>query len=178
MEITSGLEAFAAISVGVAGFSAIVVALTARTVIYDARRLVWALGLMFAWSLGAMLFSILPFIFYFFGIPEEFVWRAGLLVMSCFTALVGSVFISRDRSLNESGVNVRGRVSDEPVPRSREITTAKYIYIFNSVMLAIAGILHPIPGYYLVGMTIMLFLAVWILMYVFFIIGFRRGQQE
>jgi hypothetical protein len=45
MNAENALEAFAAISVGVAGFSAIVVALAANTVLYDSRRLTWALGI-------------------------------------------------------------------------------------------------------------------------------------
>jgi hypothetical protein len=81
MNAENALEAFAAISVGVAGFSAIVVALTANRVIYDSRRLIWALGIIFGWSLGAMFFSILPFIFHSFGMAELVVWRVGFIII-------------------------------------------------------------------------------------------------
>ncbi len=114
MDAASALEAFAAISVGVAGFSAIVVALAANKDVYDPRRLNWALGIIFGWSLGAMLFSILPFIFYSFGMTELAIWRVGLLVMGSFVAVVGTVILYGDRRLNQIGLNMIGKVHDTP----------------------------------------------------------------
>jgi len=172
MNADNALEAFAAISVGVAGFSAIVVALAANRVLYDVRRLTWALGIIFGWSLGAMLFSVLPFIFHFFGMTELIVWRVGLLTMGGFSAVVGTLILRGDRRLNQIGLSMIGKVHDTPTKKTREMTIATFIYILTSAMLVLAGIWHPIPGYYLVGMTIMLMLSVWVLLYVFFIIGF------
>ncbi len=119
MNADTALEAYAAISVGVAGFSAIVVALAANTVLYDGRR------------------------------------------------------------LNRIGLNMKGRVYDTPTKRSREVSIAKYVYILTAIVLILAGIWHPIPGYYLVGMTIMLTLSLWVLLIVFFVIGFskKRGRD-
>jgi len=178
MNAENALEAFAAISVGVAGFSAIVVALAANTVLYDSRRLTWALGIIFGWSLGAMLFSVLPFIFHLFGMTELVVWRVGLLIMSVFTAVVGTVVLYGDRRLNRIGLNMIGRAYDAPTKRSREMSIAKYVYILTATMLAAAGIWQPIPGYYLVGMTIMLMLSLWVLLFVFFVIGFSRKRTN
>ena len=96
MNADSALEAFASISVGVAGFSAVVVALSANTVFYDGRRLSWALGIIFGWSLGAMLFSVLPYIFQFFGMTELQMWQVGLFVMGGFVAVVGTVISYKD----------------------------------------------------------------------------------
>jgi len=45
-------------------------------------------------------------------------------------------------------------------------------------MLIAAGIWQPIPGYYLVGMTIMLMLSLWVLLFVFFVIGFSKKRAE
>ena len=178
MNADSALEAFAAISVGVAGFSAIVVALAANSVLYDGRRLNWALGIIFGWSLGAMLFSILPFIFYFFGMTELAIWRVGLLVMGSFVAVVGTVILYGDRRLNRVGVDMTGRVHDTPTKRSLEVTLAKYFYILTAIVLVAAGIRHPLPGYYLVGMTIMLTLSLWVLLIVFFVIGFSKKRAK
>ena len=178
MNAENALEAFAAISVGVAGFSAIVVALAANTVIYDSRRLTWALSIIFGWSLGAMLFSILPFIFYFFGMTELIVWRVGLLVMGGYVAVVGTVIMNGDRRLNRIGLSMIGRAHDTPTKRSREMSIAQYVYILTAVMLAASGVWWPIPGYYLVGMTIMLMLSLWVLLFVFFIIGFSKKQAD
>ena len=178
MNAENALEAFAAISVGVAGFSAIVVALAANTVIYDSRRLTWALSIIFGWSLGAMLFSILPFIFYFFGMTELIVWRVGLLVMGGYVAVVGTVIMNGDRRLNRIGLSMIGRVYDAPTNRSREMSIAKYVYILTATMLAAAGVWQPIPGYYLLGMTIMLMLSLWVLLFVFFLIGFSKKRPD
>lgn len=178
MNADNALEAFAAISVGVAGFSAIVVALAANTVLYDFRRLTWAMGIIFGWSLGATLFAVLPFIFHFFGMPDSVVWRVSLLVMGSYTASVGAVVLYVDRCLNRAGVNMIGKRHDAPVKRSREMTIAKYVYVLATVMLFVAGAWHPIPGYYLLGMTVMLMLSIWVLLFVFFVIGFNRKRAN
>ena len=176
MNADSALEAFAAISVGVAGFSAIVVALAANTVLYDSRRLSWAMGIIFGWSLGAMLFSILPFILQSFGVTDAVAWRVSLLVMGGYVAVVGAVILHVDRRLNRIGVNMVGKEHDTPTKRSREMSIAKYVYIVTAMMLLAAGTWQAIPGYYLLGMTIMLMLSIWVLLYVFFVIGFRRKR--
>jgi len=58
------------------------------------------------------------------------------------------------------------------------MSVAKYVYILTAMMLVAAGIWQPIPGYYLVGMTIMLMLSLWVLLYVFFIIGFSKKHAD
>jgi hypothetical protein len=176
LEIDSALEAFAAISVGIAGFSAIVVALASKTAIYDARRLHWALGIIFGWSLGATVFSVLPYIFSAFEMPEAVVWRAGLMSMGIFTAIFGTFVLSGDRRLNLLGVSMKGRSHDTPRKRAREMTAAKYVYILTAMMLIAGSIWHAIPGYYLVGMTVMLMLSLWVLLTVFFLFGLQVAK--
>ena len=178
MNAENALEAFAAISVGVAGFSAIVVALTANAVLYDGRRLTWALGIIFGWSFGALFFSVLPFILYFFEMTESLVWQVGLAAMGVFMAVVGAVVMRGDRHLNQIGLNMIGRACDTPTKRAREMSIAKYIYITTAMMLIAAGIWHPIPGYYLIGMTVMLALSIWVLLIIFFIIGFSQKRTD
>jgi hypothetical protein len=178
MEAASALEAFAAISVGVAGFSAIVVALSSNTVVYDVRRLNWALGIIFSWALGAMFFSVLPFIFHYFDMADVFVWRVGLVVMGGYVAIVGMVIMSGDRRFNRIGLSLSGRVHDTSIKRSREMTIAKYVYILTAAMLVAGAVWHPIPGYYLVGMTIMLMLSLWVLLVVFFNLGFTSKMTN
>ena len=178
MDAATALEAFAAISVGVAGFSAIVVALAANKVVYDPRRLNWALGIIFGWSLGAMLFSILPFIFYLFGMTELLVWQVGLLVMGGYIAAAGTIIMYGDHRLNQIGLNMIGKAYDTPTKRSREMIAAKFIYVLTALMLIGAGIWQPLPGYYLVGMTVMLMLSLWVLLIVSFIIGFSVKRSD
>jgi hypothetical protein len=178
MNAENALEAFAAISVGVAGFSAIVVALTGNTELYDSRRLTWALGIIFGWSFGALFFSVLPFILHFFGMTETLVWQVGLAAIGVFMAVLGGLIMRGDRRLNKIGLNMIGRAYDPPAKRAREMSIAKYIYITTAMMLIAAGVWHPIPGYYLVGMTVMLALSIWVLLFIFFIIGFSQKRTD
>lgn len=181
MNAAVALEAFAAISVGVAGFSAIVVALASNKIIYDAQRLHWGLGIIFCWALGALFFSILPFIFFNFGMIEIAIWRSGLFVMGVFFAIAGAGILSVDRRLNETGLDITGKQHKAPVRRSRAMVSAKIVYIFMAAILLIAGIWAPKPGFYLVGMTAMLGLSLWVLLFFFFFSGLlerRPGNVE
>jgi hypothetical protein len=125
-----------------------------------------------------MLFSVLPFIFHFLGMAELFVWRVGLLIMGIFTAVVGTVILYGDRRLNRIGLSMIGRVYDAPTNKSREMWIATYVYLLTATMLVAAGIWQPIPGYYLLGMTIMLMLSLWVLLFVFFSIGFSKKRPD
>ena len=97
--------------------------------------------------------------------------------MGGFVAVGGAVISYKDYRLNQIGVDMVGKVHDKPARRSIEITTAIILCILASIMLIAAGIWQPIPGYYLVGMTIMLMLSLWVLLYVFFIIGFSKQRK-
>jgi len=171
MNAADALEAFAAISVGVAGFSAIVVALASNNAIYEARRLHWGLGIIFCWALGALFFSVLPFIFFQFGMIEMIIWRAGLIVMGCYFAVAGAVILSVDRRLNRAGLDITAKQRKAPARRARAMVMAKMIYIVMATMLIAAGIWIPNAGFYLVGMTVMLALSLWVLMFFFFLSG-------
>jgi hypothetical protein len=124
-----------------------------------------------------MLFSVLPFIFHFFGMTELVLWRIGLIALGCYTAIVGATALFGDRRLNRIGLNVKGKAYDTPVKRSREMSIAKYIYVLTAATMIAAGVWHPIPGYYLAGMTIWLALSLWVLLFVFFVIGFGKRSS-
>lgn len=177
MNAADALEAFAAISVGVVGFSAIVVALASSTVIYEARRLHWGLGIIFCWALGALFFSVLPFIVFYFGMAETIIWRSGLIVMGAFFGVAGAGILSVDRRLNRAGLGITGKQHQAPVRRARAMVIAKMIYMFMAAMLIIAGTWVPIPGFYLVGMTVMLTLSLWVLLFFFFLSGLLERRN-
>ena len=146
MNAADALEVFAAMSIGIAGFSAIVVALVANKIIYDERRLNWGLGIVFCWSLGASFFSVLPFILFYFGMAERVVWRSGLLVMGTYVTIAGAIVLSVDRRLNQVGLDIRGIQREAPIKRSREMVLAQAIYLVIAVTLVIAGAGLPIPA--------------------------------
>jgi hypothetical protein len=98
--------------------------------------------------------------------------------MGGYVAITGTVIMYGDRRLNQIGLNMIGKGHDTPTKRSREMITAKFIYVLTALMLLGAGIWQPIPGYYLVGMTVMLMLSLWVLLFVFFIIGFSVKRSN
>lgn len=178
MNAADALDAFAAISVGVVGFSAIVVALASNTIIYEARRLHWGLGIIFCWALGALFFSVLPFIFFNFGMVEKIIWPLGLIVMGGYFSVAGASILSIDRRLNRAGLGITGKQHERPVRRSRAMVIAKFTYIFMAAMLFIAGAWVPNPGFYLVGMTVMLALSLWVLLFFFFLSGLLERRPD
>ncbi len=171
MNAADALEVFAEVSVGISGFSAIVVALAANTIIYDERRLLWGLGLLFGWALGALFFSVLPFIFFYFGMAEPVIWQIGLLAMGGYVAMAGTFALSFDRRLNRIGLDIKGRQREAPMKRSFHMVLAQVMYVVTTAMLLAAGVWLPIPGFYLVGMAIMLVFSLWVLLFIFFLSG-------
>ena len=73
------LSAFAEIAVGVAGFSAVVVALRPNAVIEGERRWHWGLALLFFRTLGALFFSVLPMILFYADVEEPITWEVSFL---------------------------------------------------------------------------------------------------
>jgi len=93
MEAADALQTFAEISVGVVGFSAVVVAISPTVVVRDGRRLSWGMAILFGWGLAALFFSALPFILFYLGVPEFVIWRAGLLAAGIWFPVPG-VYLS------------------------------------------------------------------------------------
>ena len=56
MEAADALQTFAEISVGVVGFSAVVVAISPTVVVRDGRRLSWGMAILFGWGLMVFYF--------------------------------------------------------------------------------------------------------------------------
>ena len=54
MNAADALQTFAEISVGVTGFSAVVVAISPNVVVHDERRLHWGLAIIFGWALAGL----------------------------------------------------------------------------------------------------------------------------
>jgi len=178
MEAADALQTFAEISVGVVGFSAVVVAISPDVVVRDDRRLSWGMGVLFGWALAALFFSALPFILFYIGVPELVIWRAGLLVMGSYVAIAGVAIMSADRRLNRAGLDLLGNVRNGPLKTSLPMKSAGTTYVITSGVLLAAGVWFPIPGVYLFGMTVMLALSLWVLMVFYFLSDLLAGRHR
>jgi len=178
MNAADALQTFAEISVGVVGFSAVVVAISPDVVVRDERRLHWGLAILFGWSLAALLFSALPFILYYFGVIELAIWRSGLLAMGSYVAIAGAAIMSGDRRLNRLGLDLIGNQKEGPLRTSLPMVIAGTTYVMTSASLLAAGVWLPIPGAYLLGMAIMLALSLWVLMVFYFSSDLFAGKHR
>jgi hypothetical protein len=178
MEAADALQTFAEISVGVVGFSAIVVAISPTVVIRDPRRLSWGMSILFGWGIAALFFSALPFILFYLGVPELVIWRAGLFAMGGAVAIGGAAFVLRDQRLNRAGLDLLGNVRDAPLKTSLTMKLAAATYVITSGVLLAAGVWFPIPGVYLIGMAVMLALSLWVLMVFYFLSELLAGRHR
>ena len=177
MHAADALQTFAEISVGVTGFSAIVVAITPNVVIPNARRLQWGLAIVFTWAIAALFFSALPFILFYLGVAELVIWRSGLIAMGSYIALAGTSIMSGDRRLNRLGVDLVGNQREAPRKTSFPMVFAGATYAITAALLLSAAVWFPNPGVYLLGMTIMLALSLWVLMVFYFLTDLLAGRR-
>ena len=178
MEAADALQTFAEISVGVVGFSAVVVAISPTVVVRDGRRLSWGMAILFGWGLAALFFSALPFILFYLGVPELVIWRAGLFAMGATVATGGAAFVAHDQRLNRVGLDLLGNVRDHPLKTSLTMKLAAATYVITSSVLLAAAVWFPIPGVYLAGMTVMLALSLWVLMVFYFLSELLAGKHR
>jgi hypothetical protein len=178
MNAADALQTFAEISVGVTGFSAVVVAISPNVVVRDERRLHWGLAIIFGWAIASLFFSALPFILFYLGVPEEVIWRSGLLVMGGYVALAGARIMSVDHRLNRLGLSLLGNQKGAPLKTSSSMVLAGATYVMTSGLLLAAGVWFPIPGVYLLGVAVMLALSLWVLMVFYFMSGLLAGRHK
>jgi hypothetical protein len=80
MNGTDALTAVAEISLGLAGFTGIIMALYSRAESWSQLDAIRALFLLIA-GFGALLLSLLPFALHFLGLAESTIWRASSVAM-------------------------------------------------------------------------------------------------
>lgn len=102
---------------------------------------------------------------------ERIVWKSGMIAMGGFFAVAGGRILTGDRRLNRAGLDLIGREREGPVRRSPAMVIAKTTYIVTAAMSVIAGTWLPLPGFYLVGLTVMLTLSLWVLLHFFLVAG-------
>ena len=167
MQAEAALQTFAEVAIGVAGFSAILVALRAESRIQHPRRWRWGIALIFTWSLGALALSVLPYISFYWS-EQVVAWGACLGIMATYTGISGAAVAVADHRLNRAGIDIDGGGPGRAVPTSRTMHIARSAQALATASLIVAAYGFPRPAVYLAGLTFMLGLALWGLIYMLF----------
>lgn len=135
-------------AIGLAGFSAILVALSGKPhqwTAVDAFRIRNIL----AFSFQSVFLSLIPFVLAFFSFPQSTVWQASLLVLGI--ATLGGVL------LVVSGV-YRLSASERAVLNILVVSSVvAVLFIMAAVeLLAAFGIVHPAQGVFFLGLVVLL----------------------
>lgn len=148
IDVASALLTFAQVAIGLAGFSAILVALSGKPHQWtpvDAFRIRNIL----AFSFQSVFLSLIPFVLAFFSLPESTVWRVSLLILAMAT-LAGVL-------LTLSGV-YRLSPSERAVLKRVVVSTVTVILCVMAAveLLAAFGIVGPASGVFFLGLVVLL----------------------
>lgn len=139
---------FAEVAVGLAGFSAILVALSGKPHQWTAID-TFRIRNILAFSFQSVFLSLIPFVLTFFALPAPTVWRVSVLLLGMTT--LGDVL------LTISGVF---RLQ----PSQRAILNAKVVWSVLTTLcamaalelLAVPGIVRPASGVFFLGLVVLL----------------------
>lgn len=139
---------FSEVAIGLAGFSAILVALSGKPHQWtpvDAFRIRNIL----AFSFQSVFLSLVPFVLTFFLLPDATVWRVSLLVLVIGT--LGGVFLVL------SGV-YRLSPAERAVLKITVVSTVTAVLCVMSVieLIAAAGIIRPASAVFFLGLIVLL----------------------
>ena len=148
IDVASALLTFAQLAIGLAGFSAILVALSGKPhqwTAVDAFRIRNILGFTFQ----SVFLSLVPFVLAFFSLPESKVWQVSLLILAI--ATLGSVLLVL------SGVYRLSR-PERAVLKAVVVSTVIAILCAMAAveLLAAFGIIRPAPGVFFLGLVVLL----------------------
>lgn len=148
IDVASALLTLAQVAIGLAGFSAILVALSGKPHQWtpvDAFRIRNIL----AFSFQSVFLSLIPFVLAFFSLPEPTVWKVSLLIIA--VATLGNVLLVL------SGVYRLSR-PERAVLNAAVVSTVTAILFTTAAveLLAAFGIVRPPPGVFFLGLVILL----------------------
>jgi hypothetical protein len=148
IDIASALLTFAEVAVGLAGFSAILVALSGRPHQWtpvDAFRIRNIL----AFSFQSIFLSLIPFVLTFLALPSAMVWQVSLLILAA--ATLGDVVLTL------SGV-YRLSLSERAVLKGVVVVTVIASLCAMAVLelLAAFSIVHAPSGVFFLGLVVLL----------------------
>jgi hypothetical protein len=148
IDVANALLALAQVAIGVAGFSAILVALSGKPHLWtpvDAFRIRNIL----AFSFQSVFLSLVPFVLAFFSLPEPTVWHVSLLVLVVATVA--------DVLLVLSGV-YRLSPSERAVLKALVVSTVVAVLCLTAAveLLAIFSIVRPASAVFFLGLVVLL----------------------
>jgi len=148
IDVASALLTFAQLAIGLAGFSAILVALSGKPHQWtpvDAFRIRNIL----AFTFQSVFLSLTPFVLAFFSLPEPTVWQVSILILAI--ATLGSVLLVL------SGVYRLSR-SERAVLNAVVVSTVVATLCFMAAveLLAAFGIVRPAAGVFFLGLVVLL----------------------
>ena len=148
IDVASALLTVAQVAIGVAGFSAILVALSGKPhqwTSVDAFRIRNIL----AFSFQSVFLSLVPFVLAFFSLPEPSVWKVSLLILALAT-LAGVVLVL-------AGV-YRLSPSERAVLKALVVATVVAVLCLMAAveLLAAFGIVRPASAVFFLGLLVLL----------------------
>jgi hypothetical protein len=148
IDVANALLALAQIAIGLAGFSAILVALSGKPHQWtpvDAFRIRNIL----AFTFQGVFLSLVPFALAFFSLPESIVWKASLLIIAA--ATFGDVLLVL------SGVYRLTR-PQRAVLNTGVVSSVTVVLFVTAVveLLAAVGMLRPAPAVCFLGLVVLL----------------------
>jgi hypothetical protein len=148
IDVANALLTLAQVAIGLAGFSAILVALSGKPHQWtpvDAFRIRNIL----AFSFQSVFLSLVPFVLAFFWLPESTVWRLSLLIIAI--ATFGGVLLVL------SGVYRLSRPERAVLNAVVVSTVTAILFTMGAVeLLAAFGIVRPAPGVFFLGLVVLL----------------------
>lgn len=148
IDVATALLTLAQVAIGLAGFSAILVALSGKPHQWtpvDAFRIRNILAL----SFQSVFLSLIPFVLAFFSLPESTVWKVSLLIIAI--ATLGGVLLVL------SGVYRLSR-PERAVLNAVVVSTVIAILLITAAveLLAAFAIVRPAPGVFFLGLVVLL----------------------
>ena len=148
IDVASALLTFAQVAIGLAGFSAILVALSGKPHQWtpvDAFRIRNIL----AFTFQSVFLSLIPFVLAFFSLPESTVWQVSLLILAIAT-LGGALLVL-------SGVYRLSR-AERAVLKAVVVSTVTALLCSMAAveLLAAFGIVRPASGVFFLGLVVLL----------------------
>lgn len=148
IDIANALLTLAQVAIGLAGFSAILVALSGKPHQWtpvDAFRIRNIL----AFSFQSVFLSLTPFLLAFFSLPEPRLWKVSLLIIA--TATLGGVVLVL------IGVYRLSRPERAVLKAVVVSTVTVVLFAMAAVeLLAAFGIVRPAPGVFFLGLVVLL----------------------
>ena len=139
---------FAQIAIGLAGFSAILVALSGKPHLWTPVD-TFRIRNILAFSFQCVFLSLMPFVLTFFALPEATVWHASLWVLGAATladvllTLRGVLRLSRVQRAVLNSVVVSGVIGT--------------LFVMGAIdVLAALDIVRPAPGVFFLGLVVLL----------------------